>query len=130
MTERTAKGRLARIADDFVTAYNAKDFTRVRGFFADDLVFCHHNRGFELVGADALVALLAQFASEIVPDRQFRPATRVTEAGNVLIREQPWGGRVLKDIPGMAKAGDDLQLALCTVFVFDGDRIAEYHDYG
>ncbi|MGE0485522.1 MAG: nuclear transport factor 2 family protein [Gammaproteobacteria bacterium] len=126
----TAPGHLSAIVEDLVATYNARDFPRLRAFFADDFHFCHHNRGFSLDDADAFVALLEQFARDIVPDRRFGPRTRIVEAGNVVVREQPWGGLVQQDIPGMARAGERLQLDLCTVFVFSGDKVAEYHDYG
>lgn len=126
----TEPGRLSAIVEKLVESYNAQDFARLRGFFADDFRFCHHNRGFSLADADAFVALLEHFAREVIPDRRCGTCKRIVETGNVVVREQAWGGLVRQDIPGMARAGEHLELELCTVFVFAGDRVAEYHDYG
>ena len=123
-------GPLSAIVEALIDAYNTQDFARLRGFFVDDLHFCHHNRGFTLDTADEFVSLLEHFAREIVPDRRFGPRVRILESGNTVVREQSWGGLVQQDIPGMAQAGDHLQLDLCSVFIFSGDKVAEYHDYG
>jgi predicted ester cyclase len=123
-------GPLSAIVEALIDAYNTQDFARLRGFFVDDLHFCHHNRGFTLDNADEFVSLLEHFAREIVPDRRFGPRVRILESGDTVVREQSWGGLVQQGIPGMAQAGDHLQLDLCSVFIFSGDKVAEYHDYG
>jgi hypothetical protein len=40
------------------------------------------------------------------------------------------GGTVVADVPGMAVRGETSTLDLCSVDVFDGGPIREYHDYG
>jgi limonene-1,2-epoxide hydrolase len=130
MTDAVPTPRLIAIVDAMVEAYNAKDFERFREHLSPMFYFRHHNRDFECHDRDQFIAILRQFASEFVPDRKFGPPHRVVGAGNVVVREQAWGGCARVDIPGMAKAGEVLSLDLCTVYVFDGERVAEYHDYG
>ncbi len=130
MTDSHSSTHLTAIVEDLVAAYNAKDFARVRELFAPRFYFCHHNRNFEFRDRDELIAIMRHFATEAVPDRRFHPAVRTIESGNVVIREQTWGGEAQVDIPGMASKGEQLSLDLCSVFVFEGELIAEYHDYG
>lgn len=129
MTHPTSD-RLIHIVDELISAYNAKDFDRLAGLLAPDLIFCHHNRGFSHNNREEFIATLKLFAHEIMPDRKFGPAVRVVAAGNTVVREQSWGGHARIDIPGMARAGELLQLDLCAVYVFRGEVVAEYHDYG
>lgn len=121
---------LTAVIEQVVAAYNAKDFDTYQGFFKDDLTFCHHNRGFEFDNAQGLVDVLKVFASSLMPDRHMGEATRLVQAGNVVVRQQPWGGTAQEDIPGIGAKGEQVKLDLCSVYVFDGDKIAEYHDYG
>jgi hypothetical protein len=133
MAQSVPATRLAPIMDAMIAAYNAKRFDELREILAPKFYFRHHNRNFELRDRDSFIATLRQFASEFVPDRKFGPPLRTVEAGNVVVREHQWGGNVRNvrvDIPGMARAGEFLELDLCTVCIFNGDRIAEYHDYG
>ncbi|MCB1748906.1 MAG: nuclear transport factor 2 family protein [Gammaproteobacteria bacterium] len=123
-------GSRSALVEDLVDACDAEDFARFRTFFADDFRFCHHDRCFSFDDADACVALLERFAREIIPARRCGPRRRLVEAGNAVAREQPRGGLVRQDSPGMARAGEHLQLDLCTVFVCDGATVAEYHDDG
>ncbi len=129
-SQHPSPSRLTALVDEIVAAYNAKDFDRLAGHLDPNLVFCHHNRGFAHTSRDEFIATLRQFATEIMPDRRFGAATRVVAAGNTVIREQTWSGHARFDIPGMARAGELLQLDLCSVYVFNGELVSEYHDYG
>ncbi len=130
MSKQNNRTRLEALAAEFVQAYNAKDFDRLRGLLSATFYFQHHNRNFEITDPDEFVATLKQFASEFIPDRAFGTPSRVTSAGNTVVVEQPWSATPKVDIPGMGSAGERLTLDLCSVFVFDGERIAAYHDYG
>lgn len=121
---------LAAVVEKAIEAYNAQDFDAYQEFFVEDLRFCHHNRGFEFADRAAFVDTLKMFAKDLVPDRLLGPAVRVTQNGNVVVREQAWNATAVADIPGIASAGETFSLDLCSVFVFDGDRVCEYHDYG
>ncbi len=125
----TDTDRLA-IVERAVDAYNTKNWGRYALFFREDLQFRHHNRGFEFSDRATFLAAMRVFASDLVPNRTLGPATRAVQAGNVVVREQVWSGKAVADFPGVAGAGEDIALDCCTVYVFDGDLIAEYHEYG
>lgn len=118
------------IVDDFVAAYNAKDFARCRAQLAPKFYFQHHNRGVEHHDPDEFIETLRLFASEYLPDRRFGAPTAVVEAGNVVVRQQPWGGTATVDLPGIAAAGEKVALDLCSVFTIEDQLITQYHDYG
>lgn len=122
--------KLESLAANFIQAYNDKDFDRLRGLISSNFYFQHHNRNFEFKDPDEFIATLQQFASELMPQRGFGKPSRVTCAGNTVVFEQPWSGTPSVDVPGMGDAGEKISLDLCSVFVFDGDLVAEYHDYG
>lgn len=130
MSEKSGKTSPESLAAEFVQAYNAKDFDRLRGLLATPFYFQHHNRNYEITDPDEFVATLKQFASEYIPDRAFGKPSRVSCAGNTVVVEQPWSATAKVDIPGMGNAGERISLDLCSVFIIDGDRIAAYHDYG
>jgi hypothetical protein len=130
MADQNDNTRLESLAAEFVQAYNAKDFGRLRGLLSSTFYFQHHNRGFEITDPDEFVAILKQFAGDLIPDRAFGKPSRVSCAGNTVVVEQPWGATAKVDIPGMGSAGERISLDLCSVFIFDGDKIAAYHDYG
>lgn len=130
MSEPNGNQRTEALAAAFVQAYNDKDFVRLRELLAPDFYFQHHNRGFEITDPDEFVATLKQFASELIPDRAFGEPSRITSVGNTVVVEQTWSATARVDIPGMGNAGERISLDLCSVFVFDGDQITAYHDYG
>ncbi len=121
---------LVGIVERTIEAYNTKNFGKYALSFSEDLYFCHHNRGFEFSDRATFLAAVRVFASDLVPNRTLGPATRTSAAGNVVVREQVWSGKAVADFPGIANAGEDFAFDFCTVYVFDGDRIAEYHEYG
>jgi hypothetical protein len=130
MSGNATQSHLGKIVDGFIAAYNAKDFARCSAMLAPRFHFCHYNRGFSLDDGDTFIATLRQFATDFIPDRQFGAATRTIETGNTVVRTHSWGGTAVVDVPGMAHKGERIALDLCTIFVFDGDLITEYHDYG
>ncbi len=121
---------LGAIVEDAVEAYNEQDFDRYQELFVEDLYFCHHNRGFEFRDRGAFIEALEGFAADLVPDRRLGAATRMTCNGNVVVREQTWSGTAKSEFPGIAAEGESFSFDFCTVYIFDGDRVAEYHEYG
>jgi hypothetical protein len=103
MTRSGDQPDLAALVEEAVDAYNAKDFDRYEKYFAPDLRFCH--RGFEFDNRAALIDTLRTFATDLMPDRRMGAATRLVQAGNVVVREQPWGGTTAVDvlIDGLAR---------------------------
>ena len=130
MNESSQQADLTAVIERAVEAYNAQDWDRYQQFFVEDLRFCHHNRGFAFDTRAELIDTLKVFAADLIPDRRLGPATRLVRNGNVVVREQPWSGTAAADVPGIAAEGESFTLDLCTVYVFDGDRVREYHDYG
>jgi hypothetical protein len=122
--------KLESLAADFVQAYNDENFDRLRGLLSPTFYFQHHNRNFEFKDPDEFIATLKQFASELMPDRGFGKPSRVTCAGNTVVIEQPWSGVPTVDVPGMGDAGEKISLDLCSILIFDGELVAQYHDYG
>lgn len=120
-----------QMIDTFLTAYNDKDFAKMRGMMVPDIDMAHYNRGAAFNNLDDLMAVFPAFADVLMPDRQFSPALRVTASGQVVVRESDFTGTATDDIPGFATKGEALKLRLCSVFRFNDDGlIAEWHDHG
>ena len=118
-------------SDRFIAAYNAKDFKTMRSMIAADLDMAHFNRNFAVQRADDLLPVIEAFASNYMPDRRFEKPERVTACGNLVFREGYWGGTPVVDIPGFGKAGERVNLKLCSVMRFDGNGILiEWKDHG
>ena len=121
----------ADVSERLVSAYNAKDFAALERMIAPDLDFAHYNRDFVMDSRDALLAVLRQFASTLVPDRHFEPAERVTVSGPIVVREAWYAGTTTVDLPGFGKAGESFRLKFCSVMRFDEDGIlVEWKDHG
>lgn len=119
------------LADQFIAAYNAKDFDKMDAMVAPDLDFAHFNRGFALNSSKELLDIMHTFGRDYFAERQFHPPERVTAAGNVVIREAQYSGTVKVDLPGFADAGGSFDLRLCTVLRFNDDGIiVEWKDHG
>jgi ketosteroid isomerase-like protein len=126
MSEKSA----AEIVEAYVDAYNAQDFEAMEALLSPQLDFQHYNRGFSFASAAELVATLRAFASDYLPDRKLGPALRVNVVGDVVYREQQWGGTLAVDLPGFGSKGDTLDDRLLTVFTVRDGVITEYYDYG
>lgn len=117
------------VANRWIAAYNAKDFGALRSMMTDDIHVEHHNRGFVLDGAEAMLALMTQFEG-MVPDRRFHVTRRQFAAGEQVVTEVTWGGTPTVDIEGFAKKGEKIQLELACLWTVRNGQVAEYHDYG
>lgn len=122
---------LTAVVEKAIEAYNAQDFDSYQEFFVPDLRFVHHNRGFEMSDRDTFIQTLKGFAADLIPDRRLHPATRLFQSGDLVVREQRWGGTAIADVPGIASKGETFTLEFCTVYRFGADdRVVEYHEYG
>ena len=121
---------LTAVIEKAIEAYNNQDFDAYQEFFAPDLHFVHHNRGFEFTDRDTFIKTLKMFVADLIPDRRLHPATRILQSGNLVVREQKWGGTAITDVPGIASKGESFTLDFCTVYVFEGEKVVEYHEYG
>lgn len=121
----------AGAAQRLVDLYNAKDFDALEQVIAPDLDFAHFNRDFAFRERSGLLGVLRHFAAELIPDRRFLPAERVTVAGNIVVREGFYTGTAAVDLPGFANAGGTIMLKFCSVLRFDDEGILlEWKDYG
>lgn len=50
--------------------------------------------------------------------------------GKVVIREQSFGGSATAYVPGVVEKGKAVSVDLCWIYVFEGQLISEWHDYG
>ena len=124
-------GRFADASEALIKAYNAKDFEAMGSMIAPDLDFAHYNRDFILTSRDGLLDVLRQFAATYVPDRHFESPDRVTEAGNIVVREAWYAGTAAIDLPGFGQAGERFRLKFCSVMRFDDNAIlVEWKDHG
>jgi steroid delta-isomerase-like uncharacterized protein len=117
------------VANRWIEAYNAKDFETIKGLMPPDIHMTHHNRGVEVNGPDAVLALMDQFDG-LVPDRRFHSTRRQFTDGEHVVTEQTWEATPTADIPGFANKGETIKLELCCVWTLRNGQIAEYDDYG
>ena len=108
--------RRTALVEQVVEAYNAQDFPRYEAFFAEDIRFCYHNHSVELEGRKQLVEMLRKAAADVMPDRRLGAPTRITQAGDVVVREQPFVGTATGDLPGLAANGASIAVDICSVY--------------
>ena len=114
---------LIAVVDGITSAYNDKDWAQLEGALAPDLAFAHNNRGVTTKTAAEFLALLRKTVDEMLPDRHFKPADRIQQIGNIVVREGYWAADAVVDSPRVMK--------LCTVLRFNDDGLlAEWSDYG
>lgn len=127
----TPRADFAAMAERFIAAYNAKDMKSLAKMMAPDLDFEHFNRNFKFSQSAGLIEVLEQFAGNLVPDRRFLPAERVTVSNNTVVREGYYTGTAKVDLPGFAPAGGTIMLKFCSVMRFsDQGILLEWKDYG
>ena len=117
------------IANRWIAAYNAKDFDTLAGLMTSDIHVEHHNRGAAIKGAEALLAVMRQFAT-LLPDRRFHSLRRQFVSGATVVSELTWEGTPTDDVEGFAKKGETVKLELACLWTIRDDRVADYHDYG
>lgn len=117
------------IANQWIAAYNAKDFDTLKHLMTDDIHVEHHNRGVVLEGAEAMLAIMTQFEG-LLPDRRFHSTRRQFAVGTQVVTEQTWSATPTADIEGFAKKGEKVDLELACIWTVRDGQIAEYHDYG
>ena len=117
------------IANQWIAAYNAKDFDTLKRLMTADIHVEHHNRGVVLEGAEAMLAIMTQFEG-LLPDRRFHSTRRQFAVGAQVVTEQTWSATPTADIEGFAKKGEKVDLELACIWTVRDGQIAEYHDYG
>ncbi|MCC2659013.1 MAG: SnoaL-like domain [Panacagrimonas sp.] len=122
---------VVELSNGIVRAYNAKDFAKLRELMHPDLDFAHVNRGFAYRKREDLVQILELFANQLVPDRRMKEPERVLSQKDTVVRVAAWGGTAAADVPGFGKAGDAIEIVICSVMRFDdAGLLVEWKDYG
>lgn len=121
----------AALSDGIVRAYNAKDFTALRGLMHPDLDFAHVNRGFAYQKSEDLIQVLELFAYQLMPHRRMKDPERVLVQNDTVVRVAGWGGVAAADVPGFGKAGDTIEIVICSLMRFDEQGLlVEWKDFG
>jgi hypothetical protein len=119
------------LSNGIVRAYNAKDFAGMRKLMHPDLDFAHVNRGFAYRKAEDLLQILELFANQLMPNRRMKEPQRTMAQGDTAVRVAAWGGTAAADIPGFGKAGDAIEIDICSLMRFDdAGLLVEWKDYG
>lgn len=125
-----AEAEGAAVVEAYLDAYNRQEIERIEALLAPDLRMRHHNRGFDLRGAEALLDGLMQFEG-IAPDRRYHSRRRLLVCDEQVVVEHCWEATFLVDAEAFeVKAGETVALDVCSVFTVRDGLIAEYDDYG
>lgn len=120
---------LTKLADSYVDAYNRVDLDALGALLADDVHIIHHNRGVEVNGREAAIALYEGYG-QAFPDRQLADRTYSTIVDGQVLVQHTWSGTAAADVPGWASKGDKVSLQLSTFLHFKDGKLVDYHDYG
>jgi ketosteroid isomerase-like protein len=119
-----------RVVDAFLEAYNAKDLDTVSSLLGPDIRMVHYGRDIDVLGRDEVVAHLSRSAQGVFPDRVFQPRRRQFVDGRHVVIEHTWAATATADVPQFARAGEAVNMELCTIFTIDDGQIVEYVEYG
>ena len=122
---------VVELSNGIVRAYNAKDFATIRKLMHPELDFAHVNRGFAFRKSEDLVQVLERFAGQLSPNRRMKDPERVLSQKDTVVRVAGWGGTAVADVPGFGKAGEAIEITICSVMRFDeAGLLVEWKDYG
>ena len=117
------------VVDAFLQAYNSFDLVKLEDLMDPRIRLVHYGRGIEADGRDAVLALFAGSAEGPFPGRRFLPArARLVDGDRVAV--DVWEATAQADVPGMARAGETVEMELCTIFTVRDGRIVAYDEYG
>ena len=81
--------------------------------------------------AEDLLQILERFAGQLMPNRRMKEPERVLSQGDTVVRVAGWGGTAAADVPGFGKAGEAIEIIICSVMRFDdAGLLVEWKDYG
>ncbi|GAA0970694.1 hypothetical protein GCM10009555_020020 [Acrocarpospora macrocephala] len=120
---------LLAVANAYVECYNSDDLATMKTLMSEDVEVTHHNRGVHRVGRDIVFAG-KEGAAAVIPDKHFRDRRRIVAFDDVVLIEHTWAATAKADMPGFAKAGESIELELCTVMTIRDGEIVKYDDYG
>ena len=121
--------QLLALVNRFYDAYNAVDLDTLGSMMADDIRWEHHG---QVKGqGKAQLLELNQKINEIAPGRYVKPPVRWAVNGNIIFVEHTLYGIPVVE-PGLFdwKAGVPFELEVCSIMVVEGDKIAEWSDFG
>ncbi len=123
----SATAALERVARDWVEAYNAGDYARLRELLADDFVLEDVGTGLVRDGADSFVANIKDLAEVAAPGRRVN-FDAVHVAGDTLVCEGGWTGTFAVEKWGNAP-GTKRTYRACTILHTRAGRITRFVDY-
>jgi steroid delta-isomerase-like uncharacterized protein len=130
MTDQVQDGQdPITVANKWIEAYNAKDLDTIRSLCAPEIGMRHHNRGVDLQGPDAAIAIMVQF-EPLVPDRRFHNIRNQFTDGETVVTELTWEATATQDIPGFAAKDEHFAIDLACIWKVRNGQICEYDDYG
>ncbi len=124
----TLEDKLA-VVNRLLAAFNAPDFEELSEILADDIVFCHKNKGMEGSGKDKLISNI-RMMNDAFPGRVIGATKRYAINGDAVFREAHWTGMAAQDVAGFADAGEQAYLDTVTLFVIRDGKIQEWNDFG
>lgn len=117
------------VAEAYIAAYNAGDLPAMAALYRDDAVTQHHNRGYRKVGRDEIMAGKAA-VGHVVPEKRLVDRRRIVAADDMVVVEHAWRGTAIGALPGFARAGEEINIEICTVMRIVDGQIASHDDYG
>jgi ketosteroid isomerase-like protein len=114
--------------ENYIEAYNAKDFQAVEKFFAPGFHMIHNNRGFDSVGVEPMMAAVRGMA-EMAPDRRYAQVRRMmtpddtTVVTQILYTGTQQAGELLGPTP-------EISVELCSIWTISDGTITKLEDYG
>lgn len=118
------------LAESWRTAYNTLDLVALSEILHPRIALVHHGQGPLTIGRDAVIERLAAAAQGPFPDRRFSEPRRVTISEDTAVVEYDWEAEAVRDVEGLANAGESVTMRICAVVVVREGRIVEYTEYG
>ena len=127
----TSQQSLTQLAQDFIEAFNATDWTRFKATLAADVNYEETGTQRRVQGADAYVQL-CQGWKQAFPDAK-GTIRNMVGAGNIVVQEVLWEGTQDGDLPGptgtLPASGRRIMVPASVWLTFQGDQIREVHHH-
>ncbi|MEV6767229.1 nuclear transport factor 2 family protein [Nocardia sp. NPDC051030] len=117
----------SEFVQQWVKAYNDKDFDRFASMNTDDVVYTIAALGHAFTGREAFLQHIREYADG-VPDRRFI-LDQVIVDGDLIAVEYRFEGTSSGKVAGLPPAGTVLKTSFCSVLRLRDGRIAVQTDY-
>ncbi|MGK0741930.1 nuclear transport factor 2 family protein [Leucobacter sp. Z1108] len=111
-------------------AYNSLDLNALYRILHPKIALVHHGHGPLTIGRDAVLERLAAAAQGPFPGRCFSEPRRITISGDIAVVEYDWQAEAVRNVEGIARAGESVTIRICAVVITRDNRIVEYTEYG